>query len=166
MDKVLYRSAPRLSILVFTSFGPIFFGLSSWMTWLGYKGESLYIVLILGALFSIVSIWSFCLFITIRIVKLLKDSIEFSFLLLPIRHTYPLTDVKSTFQRAKNIETANGFLTPLTFTYITTGFELADKTIIKMNSIGSLDFAQLQKCFNKLTRGDGHYIAPKKRFVC
>ncbi|MBS1660718.1 MAG: hypothetical protein JST68_06665 [Bacteroidetes bacterium] len=162
MGKILYRSEPRLLVLVFTGLGSIFFGLLSWITYLGYRGGTSYIVLIPGVLFLIGSIWSFCLFVTIRVVKLSEEAIEFSFLLLPIRRTYPIKDVKRIFQKSRNVEVVRGFLTPLTFPYIVTCFEMGDNKVIKMNSIGSLDFEQLENCFNKVTRGNGQYFAPKK----
>jgi hypothetical protein len=165
MNKILYKSSPRLFILGVTGFGSIFCGLLSWLTWVNFNGKWRYIILILLILFSIFSLASFYLFITIKTVKLSSDSIRFSFLFLPFHHTYLLSDVKRISRESKDIKAYHGFSSSFRFNYSTTVFELSDNKTIKVNSIGLLDYEELVKCFNKITRGNGQYTPPKRKFL-
>lgn len=51
------------------------------------------------------------------------------------------------------------------YTDITTSINLADNKIIKLNSIGQIDFDEFYKTFNKLRRGEGKIKEQKRHFV-
>jgi hypothetical protein len=121
-------------------------------------------MLIFLTLFSAFSIGGFYLFITIKTVKLSRDCIRFSFFALPFHRTYLLSDLKRISQTSKDIQVSKGFSTPLSVKYIITVFELSDGKKIKVNSIGIIDYEELVKCFNKITRGNGQYSPPRGRF--
>ena len=165
MSKIIYRTHPRLFILVMTLFGSVFCGLLSWLTFVGFNGTHIYIMLIFLILFSVFSIGGFYLFITIKTVKLSRDCIRFSLFALPFHRTYLLSDIKRISQESKDIKVSHGFSSPLGFKYLITLFELSDGEKIKVNSIGLLEYEELVKCFNKITRGNGQYSPPKRSFL-
>ena len=162
MSKVLYRTFPRLFILGTTFFGSIFFGLLSWLVWANLNGRNSYLALSFLTLFSIFSLGSLYLFITIKRVELSADCVRFSFLFLPIRKTFPFSDIKNISQQSQERSVSRGFSTALRFTYLITEFEFADKSVVKLNSISALDYEELVRCYNKMTRGNGRYVRPKR----
>lgn len=106
------------------------------------------------------------LFLTIRTVKLSRDKIRFSFFVLPFHQTFLLLDIKMISQEARQITIPGGAGNRSTsFLDIITTFQLADSREIKLRSIGQLDYEELMKCYNKITRGNGKYSRPKNHFL-
>ncbi len=163
MGEIHYKSYPRFFMLALPFFGSVFFVLLSWFMWVGAHGKVSFFLLLLIAIFSILSIGGLYFLLTIRTVRLSKDNIRFSFLLLPFHRTFLLSDIKMISQEVKQISFSYERPSFGFFDIITT-FQLADNRSIKLRSIGRLDYGELMKCYNKLTRGNGKYSRPKNHF--
>ena len=165
MSEIHYKSYPRFFMLALPFLGSVFFVLLSWFMWVGARGKVSFFLLLLIAIFSILSIICLYFLLTIRTVRLSKDKIRFSFLLLPFHRTLLLSDIKMISQDASQIIIRSGAGTRSSrLLDIVTTFELADNRKIKLRSIGQLDYGELMKCYNKLTRGNGKYSRPKNHF--
>lgn len=115
--------------------------------------------------FGIVSTWAFYLFLKIKVVRLSATTIQFSHLVLPVRKKYLIKQVSSISQHTKQISIQDRSWSPIRINYRITSFTFADNRVIKMDSIGPLDFEELTQCYNKITRGQGEAKMAKKKFA-
>jgi hypothetical protein len=164
MDKILYKSCPRLLILTTTLGGFAFMGLLSRLCWVKCQNPRLP-VLFLSAFFCLIAIWAFYLFLKINVVKLSANAIEFSYLLLPIRRKFPLQEVMAISQHTRRLAVWDGLKSPSRINYRVTTFTFRDNRIIKMNSLGPFDFEELTRCYNKIARGNTEVKVMNKKLA-
>lgn len=165
MDKILYRSYPRLLILTMTLGGFVFMGLLSGLCWVRCRYPGPAVLYFFPLFFGLIAIWAFYLFLRINVVKLSANAIEFSYLILPIRRKFALQEVKAISQHTRRLAISDGFKSPIRINYRVTTFTFRDNSIIKVNSIGPLDFEELTRCYDKIARGNGEVKVTKKRLV-
>jgi hypothetical protein len=164
-NEVVYRTMPRLFIISMYFLGFVFFGLLTWLTWTMLSVSKSWIVLFLTGLFSITSLLSFYYFISIKIAKLTTSEVIIAYLFLPIQNRFLLSEIGDISQKTKTIDTKSPFSVGFSFASVTTNFELSNNKILKVSSIGNMEFEELKKGFNKLKNGNHHYIAPKQSFL-
>jgi hypothetical protein len=89
-----------------------------------------------------------------------------SHLLLPINRTVSLADIRNMVQKKKEVKAVYGVSWTPSYIYtdITTSINLADNKLIKLNSIGQIDFDEFYKTFNKVKRGEGKIKEQKRHF--
>lgn len=167
MDKIIYKTQPRLFILSMTFLGFVFFGLLFLLTFQGAQDDYNLIISTVLVLFAILSLTSLFYLLTVKTIKLTKDNLVISHLLLPISRTLILAEIKNMEQTKKEVKAVYGVSWTPSYIYtdITTSINLADNKIIKLNSIGQIDFDEFYKTFNKLRRGEGKIKEQKRHFV-
>ena len=166
MNDIHYKTWPRLFLVVMYLSGFFFFGLLSYLIFKNIQTNSNYLVWLILFFFACISALSLFYFLKIKIIKLSKDKLIVSHILFPIKHIYIYSDVNGITQETKVIKALNGvsFKTRYIFTDYTTIIHLTDKKI-KLNSVGSLDFESLTKCFRKLKAGEGKCNPQKSRLI-
>lgn len=165
MNKTLYKTTPRLLILTSTFGGFVFMGLLSRLIWVEVRHSGPMALYVIPFFFGFVSIWLFYLFLQIKVVRLSATTIQFSHLVLPIRKKYFLQQVRGISQHTKQISVRNGSSSPIRINYYVSRFTFTDNSIITTNSIGPIDFGELTRCYNKVTRGRGEFKMTNKKIV-
>lgn len=166
MGKTIYKTQPRLFILCMTFLGFAFFGLLFLLTFQSAQGDYNLLVAIVLVFFAILSLTSLFYFLTIKTIKLTKDNLIISHLLLPINRTVSLADIRNMVQKKKEVKAIYGVSWTPSYIYtdIRTSINLADNKLIKLNSIGQIDFDEFYKTFNKVKRGEEKIIEQKRHF--
>ncbi len=166
MGQIIYKTQPRLFILCMTFLAFVFFGLLFLLTFQIAKEKYNLIILSVLVVFAILSLTSLFYFLTVKIIKLTKDKVIISHLLLPINRTLSLADIKNLEQTKKNVKAVYGgsWYRSSIYTEITTSITLANNGSIKLNSIGQSDYDEFYKTFNKLRRGEGQIKEQKRHF--
>lgn len=165
MQPIIYRTYPRLFYLGAAFFGSIFFGLLAWLVWKSSgvnKSSVAYIFIIFFVLGSIIS---FYYFITIRVIELAVDRLTISYFMLPFSRTFLLSEIRSISQTSRVAEVNDGFLRATTLTVLTTTIQHNDGKEIKLETVGELDFKELEKGFRKCKIKDGHFTPGKRTFL-
>jgi len=139
-------------------------GLLAWLSWQGIQNNNRWLY-IFPALFGALSLYSLFLFVNIRVVRFSASTIQISHLFAPIHRTFPLHEVKSISQRTKKIDVGSRWSHVVQIPYFITVVTFTDNRVVKLNSIGAIEYEELMRCFNKLTRGNGSIVPPKKKFV-
>ena len=117
MDKIIYKTQPRLFILSMTFLGFVFFGLLFLLTFQGAQDDYNLIISTVLVLFAILSLTSLFYLLTVKTIKLTKDNLVISHLLLPISRTLILAEIKNMEQTKKEVKAVYGVSwTPVTFT--------------------------------------------------
>ncbi len=149
-----------------TFLGFAFFGLLFLLTFQIAQDDYNLLVAIVLVFFAILSLTSFFYFLTIKTIKLTKDNLIISHLLLPINRTVSLADIRNIVQKKKDVKAVYGVSWTPSYIYtdITTSINLADNKLIKLNSIGQIDFDEFYKTFNKVKRGEGKIKEQKRHF--
>lgn len=162
MEEIIYKTRPRFFVLSFTLLGFVFFGLLSWLIWIGLNGKNNLLAWVLLGCFLLGSLICFYFFISIRTVSLTNRSVIFSYILLPFKQVYSFPDIKSVSQNSKTVEAlidetyaAANFNTTYLYIDLVTTFDLTTKKQIKLNSIGKLDYREFVSRYNKLKNGEG-----------
>src|SRR5262249_17585782 len=140
-------------------------GLLSRLCWVKNQHTGPFLLYFFPLFFGLIAAWAFYLFLTINVVRLSANTIEFSYLLLPIRRKFSLQEVRNISQQIKQLTVLDQFGSPIRINYRITTFTFGDNKLIKLNNIGSIDFEELTRCYNKLTRGNGEIKAKKKKLV-
>ncbi len=166
MGQTIYKTQPRLFILCMTFLGFAFFGLLFLLTFQSAQNDYNLLVTILLVFFAILSLTSLFYFLTIKTIKLTKDNLIISHLLLPINRTVSLMDIRDIVQKRKEVKAVYGVSWTPSYIYtdITTSINFADNKLIKLNSIGQIDFDEFYKTFNKVKRGEGKIKEQKRHF--
>lgn len=146
--------------------GFAFFGLLFLLTLKSVHDDSNLLMVILLFFFVVLSLTSLFYFLTIKTMKLTKDNVIISHLLLPIKRTISLADIRNMSQTKKEVKAVYGVSwTPsYIYTSIITSIILTDNKLIKLNSVGQNDFDELYKTFNKVKRGEGKIKEQKQHF--
>ena len=76
-----------------------------------------------------------------------------------------MQEVVTISQNTKLLAFWDGFDSFIRIKYPVTTFTFRDNSEIILNSIGSIDFEELTRCYNKITRGNGEVKTIKKRLV-
>lgn len=160
MDRVIYKTQPRLFIFSMTFLGFGFFGFLFLMTLQSVQDDYNLLILTILAIFAILSLKLLFYFLTIKTIKLTRENIIISHLFLPINRTINLKEVRNIKQTTKEAE-GRYYI----FTEITTLIYLVDNTLIKLFTIGEIDFDGLYKTFTKLKRGEGKIKDQKQSFL-
>jgi hypothetical protein len=164
MKPIIYKTYPRLLFLSTSFLGAIFFGLLSWFIWTISKSNRAPIIYVILAIFVLGSIFSFYYFITIKVIKLSIDSIKISYFMLPFQKTFLLSEIKSLSQQSKLAEVNRGFLSPITFTILTTTIHFNDGKEMKLQTVSNLDFQELEKGFQKFKSKNENFTPRKRTF--
>lgn len=166
MGQTIYKTQPRLFILCMTFLGFEFFGLLFLLTLKSVHDDSNLLMVILLLFFVVLSLTSLFYFLTIKTMKLTKENVIISHLLLPIKRTISLADIRNMSQTKKEVKAVYGVSwTPsYIYTSIITSIILTDNKLIKLNSVGQNDFDELYKTFNKVKRGEGIIKEQKQHF--
>jgi hypothetical protein len=143
-------------------FGAVFFGLLAWLTWKSSGVNKTSVAYIFTIIFALGSIISFYYFITIRVVELSVDRIRISYFMLPFNHTFLLSEIRSISQASRVAEASRGFYSKITFLVLTTTIRLNDGKEVKLETVGRLDFQQLEKGF-RIFKDKSEKFTPKKR---
>jgi hypothetical protein len=160
MTEIIYKTRPKLFILLTPILGAIFFGLLFWMT-LKKSNSKLDIILlpflILFATFSLLSLIYFI--INNKTILLTKENIIISYLFLPLRKTFSLTKIANISQITKSIFAMLPHDMPSNLSFIytetITTFNFIDNKQIKLRSIGKSDFEQFNKAYRKTRNNEG-----------
>lgn len=163
-DKIVFTSSPRLFILATTFFGSVFMALLTWLSWQRMQNDSKWLY-IFPLLFGALSLYALMAFINIKVVRLSASGIQMAHFMVPIRQTFPLHKVRDISQRSKNIDVGYKWSDTVQIPYFVTTITFTDDRVVKLNSLGALEYQELMRCFNKLTRGTGHIVPPKKRVL-
>jgi len=164
MDKIVFRSYPRLFILAITFLGSVFMALLAMLSWQRIQNDSKWLY-IFPVFFGALSLYALIAFINIKVVRLSASSIQIAHFMAPLRRTFPLHEVKNISQTFKNIGVGHKWSDTVQIPYFITTIIFTDDRVVKLNSIGALEYEELMRCFNKLTRGSGNVVQPKKRFL-
>ncbi len=150
-----------------TLLGFVFFGLLFWLTKSSIKDKNNLVAIAVMTVFAGLSLLSLFYLFSLRTLRLTSDNIEITWLLLPFRQTYSFKDITNITQTKKVISALYGVSWTARYIYtdVTTKINLADKKIIKLNSIGELDFEEFYKTFNKIKRGEGKIKTQRKSFL-
>lgn len=165
MSLKIYRTYPRLFILMMPFLGSAFFGL---LFLLVFRSEGSTVLRPVAlAFFLLCSLSCFYLFITIRVVILTKESVIISSLLLPFNERFSFSQIRSISQTSQKMEAMIGSsLKPAyLFTQYVTTIEFVDGKKININSIGQLDFKQLKQCIYIVRRAERSYKPTKRRIA-
>ena len=160
MTEIIYRTRPKLFILLTPILGAIFFGLLFWLTWT--KSTNKLDIISLPFLILFATLSSLCLInfiINNKTIKLTKENIIISYLFLPVRKTFSLTEIATISQITKDIFAMlpNDMPSNLSFIYTSTitTFCFLDNNQIKLRSIGKSDFEQFNKAYRKTKNNEG-----------
>jgi hypothetical protein len=165
MKPIIFKTFPRLFFLSTTFLGTIFFGLLSRFIWTISRSNRTPIIYAILALFIFGTICCLYYFMTIKIIKLSNDSIEVSYFMLPFQKTFLLSEIASISQESKVAEINRGFLSPITFTALTTIIHFNDGKEIKLQAVSDLDFRDLKKGLNKFKSSNEKFTPSKKTFL-
>jgi hypothetical protein len=165
MNPIIYKTYPRLFILGTAFMGSVFFGLLSWLVWKSSGVNKTSVAYIFIIFFALGSIISFYYFITIRIIKLSVERLAISYFMLPFSRTFLLSEIQSISQTSRVAEASGGRTGSITFTVIMTTIQLNDGKEIKLQTVGQLDFKELEKGFRKCKFKDGHFTPGKRTFL-
>ncbi len=167
MDKIIYKTQPRLFILCVSFLGFALFGLLFLLTFQSVQDDYNLLEVIILVFFAILSLTSFFYLLTVKTVKLTKDTVIISHLLLPINRVLNLTEIRNMEQTKKEINAINGITWKQSYIYtdIITLINLTDSKPIKINSIGQIDFDKFYQTFNKLRQGEGKIKEQKRHFL-
>ena len=164
MKPIIYKTYPRLFFLCMSFLGAVFFGLLAWLVWKSSGVNKTPVAYIFIIIFLLGSIISFYYFITIRIIKLSVERLAISCFMLPFHRTFLLSEIRSISQTSRVAETSGGRTGSITFTVLTTTIQLNDGKEIKLQTVGTSDFKELEKGFHKCKSKEGHFT-PGKRTV-
>jgi hypothetical protein len=160
MTEIIYKTRPKLFILLTPILGAIFCGLLFWLTWTKSENKIDIISLPFLILFATLSTLGLVNFIiNNKTIKLTKENIIISYLFLPVRKVFTLTEIASISLITKDIFAMLPNDTPsrLSFVYTstTTTFSFIDNKKIKLRSIGGSDFEQFNKAYRKTKNNEG-----------
>lgn len=160
MTELIYKTRPKLFILLTPILGAVFCALLFWLTWTKFTNKLYIISLPFLMLFATLSLLCLMNFIANnKTIKLTKENIIISSLFLPVRKTFSLTEVATISQKTNNIFALlpNDLPSNLSFIYTSTitTFSLLDNRQIKLRSIGKSDFKQFNKAYRKTKNNEG-----------
>lgn len=166
MGQTIYKTQPRLFILGMTFLGFVFFGLLFLLTLQSVRDNYNLLLASVLLFFAILSLIFLYYFLSVKTIKLTKDNLIIVNLLLPIKRTISLADIRNIGQTKKEVKAVYGVSWTPSYIYtdITTSINLADNKLIKLNSIGQIDFEKFYKTFNELKRGEGKINEQKRHF--
>lgn len=167
MTEIIYRTRPKLFILLIPFLGAIFSGLLFWLTWTKSANKIDIISLPFLILFATLSTLSLIIFlINNKTIKLTKENIIISCLFLPVRKVFNLTEIASISVITKDIFAMLPYGRPFELSFIYTStittFSFIDNRQIKLRSIGRSDFEQFNKAYRKIKNTEGK-IKKKKQ---
>jgi len=167
VEKTLYKTQPRLFILAMPFLGFVFMGLLFLLVFKNAHGHYNVFTIIVSILLFMLALVSLFYFITIKTIKLTKDTLIISYLFLPIKRRFRFSEIKELKQTTKEITSVYGGSWKLRYLYTdtTTRISLFDDSVITINSIGTLDFSELYKTFHKLKRGEGNVRRQKRNLI-
>ena len=160
MTEIIYKTRPKLFILLTPILGAIFCGLLFWLTWTKSTNKQDIISLPFLILFATLSSLSLINFIiNNKTIKLTKENIIISYLFLPLRKTFSLTEIAAISQITKDIFAMLPHDMPSNLSFIYTStittFCFLDNNQIKLRSIGKSDFEQFNKAYRKTKNNEG-----------
>jgi hypothetical protein len=167
MEKIRYKTQPRLFMLAMPFLGFVFMGFLFLLVFKTAHGHYDLFTIIVSILFLMLALVSFFYFITIKTIKLTKDTLIISYFFLPIKRRFRFSEIKALKQNTKEITSVYGDSWKLRYLYTdtTTRISLLDDSVITINSIGTLDFSELYKTFHKLKRGEGNVRLQKRNLL-
>ncbi len=167
MEPIIYKTQPRLFILGMTFLGFAFFGFLFLLTFRNINDDYNILIVTLLVFFAILSLTFLFYFLTIKTIKLTKHNLVISPLLSPFSKSLNFSDIKNITQTKKEVKAVYGVSWTPSYIYtdIKTSINLVDNKLIKLNSIGQIDFDEFHKTFNKLRRGEGKIKEQKRNFI-
>ncbi len=157
MTEIIYKTRPKLFILLTPILGAVFFCFLCWLTLKSGKSEFGVIPILLLTLFVSISGISLFYALNIKTVKLTTENIVISHLLLPTRKTINFADIVSISQKTKDVYAilGNSFIYSFLYTDSITTFNFKNDKEIRLRSIGKLDFDEFNKAYRKTKNKEG-----------
>jgi hypothetical protein len=157
MTRIIYKTRPKLFILIIPILGAIFFGLLFWLTWTSSKNKLDVITLPFLILFFSFSVLAFIYSFNIKTVRITAENIIITHIFLPIKQTLTFTDLERITQETKDISAvlSHSWTTTLIYTSSITTFCFKNNKQIELRSIGKSDFEELNKAFKRQKTHEG-----------
>ncbi|MFY7826861.1 MAG: hypothetical protein ACOVQ4_07035 [Flectobacillus sp.] len=167
-EKIIYKTQPRLILLSITLGGFVLSQLLSILILKSSKNDFSYLPISFIILFETLSLTALYYFLKIRTVQLSEKALIISYLNLPIREKFTFEEIKSLHQTKEKVIINEGVFSKsgYNFYHITTLILLKNDKMIKLYSIGEMDFQELIQTFQRLRRGEGKIKVQKRhRFL-
>ena len=167
-EKIIYKTQPRLILLSITLGGFVLSQLLSILILKSSKNDFSYLPISFIILFETLSLTALYYFLKIRTVQLSEKALIISYLNLPIREKFTFEDIRSLHQTKEKVIINEGVFSKsgYNFYHITTLILLKNDKMIKLYSIGEMDFQELIQTFQSLRRGEGKIKVQKRhRFL-
>ena len=167
MERAIYKTYPRLIITSLTLLGAVFLALLAILIWHSFNDKTSITFYALFILFLSPSIVLFYYLFTIKGIELTKENLIVKNVFFPLRKEFPYGSVSRIYQDSKEVKALLGssWNTTYIYTHLETIIEFTDRSKIVLNSIGKMEFQELESCFRKTKRGEGKIKTIKKNLI-
>ncbi|MBB6464146.1 hypothetical protein [Flammeovirga kamogawensis] len=166
MNKIFYKTHPRLFILSITFLGFIFFSELNLLIFFKSEGDFNLMIVSLIIVFTILPLVSLYYLLKIKIIKLGHKEIIISNFFLPFSRSINFNEIMKMEQKSKRIKSNYGgsVQTKYLYTEVKTLIYLTNNKRVILNSISESEFGELQTIYLKLKRSEGK-IKPRNNSI-
>ncbi|MDI9858174.1 hypothetical protein [Flectobacillus roseus] len=163
---IIYKTRPKLILLSITLCGFAWFQLLSILIIKSVNTQFGVLSISFIICFETLSLTALYYFLTMRGIKLSGKTLCVYHLYLPMREEFTFEEIRSLHQTKEKVIINEGVLSKsgYNFYHITTIILLKNDKVIKLYSIGEMDFKELNQTFQRLRRGEGK-IKVQKRHI-
>ncbi|KXX67444.1 hypothetical protein [Flammeovirga sp. SJP92] len=151
MEKSIYKTKPRLTLIGSYMMSVCFFGAFLWLCFDGLNNETKLFIIPLSICFGVLLLVSLYYLISIKILRLTEDYLYVSYLFLPSMKRIALNDIFSIKQDKK--KTHLGARSKFSFYQVKTYIKIKNLNTIKVDMVGKADFEEFYSAYRKVKSG-------------
>lgn len=165
---IIYKTRPRLILLSITLCGFTCFQLLSILIIKSANTQFSVLSISFIIFFETLSLTALYYLLTMRGIKLSGKTLCVYHLNLPMREKFKFEEVSSLLQTKEKVIVIEGIFSKsdCSFYHITTKILLKNGKVVKLYSIGEMDFQELNQTFRRLRQGEGKIkVQQQHRFL-